>query len=404
MQAINAMGLGVFAMPLLLAVGAHADVVTDWNQRASEITVAHQAGPWGQAPMVLIQVAVFESVNAITRRYPQAGYLKLEAPAGASLDAAVAAVNRAVLTRMATTQGAAIEAAYQAALAAVPEGRAKADGIALGEKAAGGILAMRTPTGALPVHYRPVTAPGVYVPTVVPANADLPPARCWVLERVDQFRPGPPPDLKSVVWARDYNEVKALGARTGSQRTAEQTEIARFWTATTPTIYYPIARSVASQPGREVTQNARLLAVSGQAMVDAIDAVFDAKYQYHFWRPFTAIRNGDQDGNDATERDAGWLPLIETPMHPEYPCAHCTIAASLGAVLKAEIGSGATPRLSTTSPTLPGVTRSWVSVDAFTQEVINARIYDGVHYRYSGEVGNALGTQVGELAAAKLLR
>ncbi|MDM0019004.1 vanadium-dependent haloperoxidase [Variovorax saccharolyticus] len=394
----------LLALSLMTLASARADVVTDWNQKASEITVAHQAGPWGQAPMVLIQAAVFEAVNAITRRYPQAGYLKLEAPAGASIDAAVAAANRAVLTRMATTQGAATEAAYQVALATVPEGPAKADGIALGEKAAAGILALRAPTGASPVFYRPVTAPGSYVPTVVPANADLPPARCWVLDRVDQFRPGPPPDLKSAVWARDFNEVKTLGARTGSQRTAEQTEIARFWTATTPTIYFPIARSVANQPGREVTQNARLLAASGQAMVDAIDAVFDAKYQYHFWRPFTAIRNGDQDGNDATERDAGWLPFIETPMHPEYPCAHCTIAASLGAVLKAEIGSGPTPRLSSTSPTLPGVTRSWASVDAFTQEVVNARIYDGVHYRNSGEVGNALGTKVGEVAAAKLLR
>ena len=191
MKAINVKRLCVFAAPFLLAASAQADVVTDWNQRASEITVAHQAGPWGQAPMVLIQAAVFESVNAVTRRYPQAGYLKLDAPAGASIDAAVAAANRAVLIRMATTQGAGIEAAYQAALATVPEGPAKADGIALGEKAASGILAMRKPTGALPVFYRPITGAGVYVPTVVPANADLPPASCWVLDRVDQFRPAP---------------------------------------------------------------------------------------------------------------------------------------------------------------------------------------------------------------------
>lgn len=186
--------------------------------------------------------------------------------------------------------------------------------------------------------------------------------------------------------------------------TAEQTEIARFWTATTPTVFYPIARLVANQPGREVTQNARLLAASAQAMVDATDAVFVAKYRYHFWRPFTAIRNGDQDGNDATEREAGWLPFIETPMHPEYPCAHCTVAGSLGAVLKAEIGSAPPPRLSSTSPTLPGVTRSWTSIEAFNQEVINARIYSGVHYRHSGEVGTALGIKIGEVAAAKLLR
>ena len=393
-----------FAIPALLTCGAQADVVTDWNQKASEIAVAHQPGPWGHAPLVLIQAAVFEAVNAITQRYPQTGYLKLKAPAGTSIEAAVAAANRAVLTRMAPTQTASIEAAYQAALATVPEGPAKTDGIALGEKAAAGIIALRAPTGAPPVFYRPVTSPGQYVPTVVPAGADLPPARCWVLDRVDQFRPGPPPELKSATWARDYNEVKALGARAGSQRSAEQTEIARFWTATTPTIYYPIARSLATQPGREVTRNARLLAASGQAMVDAVEAVFDAKYRYHFWRPFTAIRNGDQDGNDATERDAGWLPFIETPMHPEYPCAHCTVAAALGAVLKADVGSGAMPRLSGTSPTLPGVTRSWTSVEAFTQEVINARIYDGVHYRNSGEVGRELGTKVGELSAAKLLQ
>lgn len=405
MNTLSVKRLSGFALlPFLLVADVRADVVTDWNQKSSEITVAHQAGPWGQAPMALIQAAVFESVNAVTRRYPQAGYLKLEAPAGASIDAAVAAANRAILTRMATTQTAAVEAAYQAALSVIPEGAAKADGIALGEKAAAGILALRAPTGAAPVFYRPVTSPGHYVPTVVPAMADLPAARCWVLDRVDQFRPGPPPELKSAVWARDYNEVKALGARTGSQRSAEQTEIARFWAATTPTIYYPIARSVANQPGREVTQNARLLSASGQAMVDAIEAVFDAKFHYHFWRPFTAIRNGDQDGNDATERDAGWLPLIETPMHPEYPCAHCTIAGSLGAVLKAEIGSGVVPRLSSTSPTLPGITRSWSSIDAFTQEVINARIYDGVHYRNSGEVGRALGAKVGEVSASKLLR
>ncbi|MES2960191.1 MAG: vanadium-dependent haloperoxidase [Pseudomonadota bacterium] len=396
--------LGALSMSVLFAASVRADIVTDWNQKASEITVAHMAGPWGQAPMGLVQVAVFEAVNAITRRYPQAGYLKLEAPAGTSIDAAVAAANRAVLTRMATTQVAAVEAAYQAALAAVPEGAAKTNGIAVGEKAAAGVLALRAPTGAAVAFYRPVTSPGIYVPTVVPALADLPPARCWVLDRVDQFRPGPPPDLKSATWTRDYNEVKALGARTGSQRTAEQTEIARFWTATTPTVYYPVARSVANQPGREVTQNARFLAASGQAMVDGIDAVFEAKYHYHFWRPFTAIRNGDQDSNDATERDAAWLPFIETPMHPEYPCAHCTIAAALGAVLKAEIGNAPTPRLSSTSPTLPGVTRSWASVDAFMQEVLVARIYDGVHYRNSGEVGSVLGTRVGEVAAAKLLR
>jgi hypothetical protein len=144
--------------------------------------------------------------------------------------------------------------------------------------------------------------------------------------------------------------------------------------------------------------------VFAQVGVDAIDAVFDAKYTYQFWRPFTAIRNGDQDGNDATERDASWLPFIDTPMHPEYPCAHCTAAGAYGAVLQAEIGTEPAPPLSSVSPTLPGATRTWVSVSAFVQEVSNARIYDGVHYRNSAEVGTALGRQVGELAVSKLMR
>ena len=298
--------------------------------------------------MAVVQAAVFESVNAITRRYPQAGPEAEPAP-GASIDAAVAAVNRAVLLAWRRRRGR-DRGGVPGCARRMPEGQAKADGIALGEKAVAELIAACADRGA-PVFYRPVTRPGMYVPTVVPAGADLPPGTlCWVLDRVDQFRPGPPPDLKSAVWARDYNEVKALGARTGSKRTAEQTEIARFWTATGPTIYFPIVRSVASQPGREVTHNARFLAVVRAGGVDAIDAVFDAKYHYHFWRPFTAIRNGDQDGNDATERDPSWLPFIETPMHPEYPCAHCTAAGGYGAVLHAEIGSGPAPRLRSTSP------------------------------------------------------
>jgi hypothetical protein len=220
----------------------------------------------------------------------------------------------------------------------------------------------------------------------------------------DQFRPGPPPALASAQWARDYNEIKAVGAKNSTTRTPAQTETARFSEATAPTIYFPVVRSVANVPGREVTQNARLLPVTAEAMDDALIAVFDGKYFYNFWRPVTAIRNGDIDGNDATERDTGWLPFIDTPMHPEYPCAHCIVSGAVGAVLVAEIGSGPTPLLSTTSPTAPGVVRSWTSIDDFVVEVANARIYDGVHYRNSAEVGTAMGKKIGALTAANALR
>jgi hypothetical protein len=146
------------------------------------------------------------------------------------------------------------------------------------------------------------------------------------------------------VWKRDFDEIKAMGALNNSKRTPEQTAIARFWEATGPAIYWPVARSVATLPGRDVTDNARLLAMAAMAMDDALIAVFDAKYTYNFWRPVTAIRNADGDA-----RDPGWAPFIDTPMHPEYPCAHCIVSASLGAVLKAEIGTGPAPKLSSSS-------------------------------------------------------
>src|SRR5262249_34074269 len=231
-----------------------------------------------------------------------------------------------------------------------------------------------------PESYRPHTTAGVYVPTVIPIVSQWPQRKPWVMARADQFRPGPPPSLTSDLWARDYNEIKALGAKNSTTRSAEQTAIARFWETGRPMIYSQVVGSVANAPGREVTQNARLFAAVTQAIDDALIAIFDAKYHYNFWRPVTAIRNGDTDGNDATERDPSWIPFIDTPMHPEYPCAHCIHAATIGAILQAEIGAGPVPKLSTSSPTAAGAVRSWTRIDDFVREVANARIYDGVHY------------------------
>jgi hypothetical protein len=218
-----------------------------------------------------------------------------------------------------------------------------------------------------------------------------------VMTKADQFRPGPPPALNSDTWTRDYNEIKAVGGRNSTVRTPEQTAIAKFWEATAPSVYWPVARSVTAQPGRDVTENARLLAVAGMAMDDALIAVFDAKYHYNFWRPVTAIRNG-HDGNDAITREPGWVPFVDTPMHPEYPCAHCIVSSALAAVLAAEIGNGPSPKLSSSSVTAQNAVRTWATVNDFTQEVSVARIYDGVHYRNSTVVGSLMGKKIGELA------
>jgi hypothetical protein len=387
------------AVMLFGAPWAHADVVTDANARAADIASKNPATPIAVRTMAIVQVSVFEAVNAISGRYPTFR-VKLTAAPGASVDAAVVAATRTALTKLMPTQQTAIEADYQAALKAVPDGRAKTDGIAIGEQAATAIVALCAEDGSIaPNTYRPHTTAGVYVPTTFPAVPHWGKRKPWVLASGEQFRPGPPPALTSDIWKRDFDEIKAIGGKDSTRRSAEQTAIARFWEATAPAVYWPVARSVASAPGRDVIDNARLLAVAGMAMDDALIAVFDAKYTYNFWRPVTAIRNAEGDA-----RDPGWTPFIDTPMHPEYPCAHCIVSASLGAVLAADIGTGSTPKLSSASSTASGAVRTWTSIDDFVQEVAVARIYDGVHYRNSTEVGSAMGKKIGELAAKRIPR
>ncbi len=385
-----------------LAGNASADVITDWNLRAGELIVESKLGtPPAMRAMALVQTAVYEAANAITRRYPTRG-LQLETTA--SVDAAVAAANHATLGKLIPSQQASIDGAYQAALEKIADGSAKTAGIAVGQKAAAAILAARADDGAAAAEaYRPQTSAGVYVPTALPAVPQWPQRKPWLMTRADQFRPASPPALTSEQWARDYNEVKSFGGKSSRTRTTEQTDIARFWEATLPPIYHGLVRTVAAMPGRDLTRNARLFAAVTQACDDAMIAVFDAKYHYGFWRPISAIRNGDIDGNAATERDASWTPFIDTPMHPEYPCAHCIQAATVGAVLQAEVGNGAQPTWTTTSSTAKGAARRWATLDEFVQEVKDARVYDGVHYRFSVEAGAAMGRQIGALAASRLL-
>jgi hypothetical protein len=345
---------------------------------------------------------VFHAANAIARRYPSELGPRLEAADGASVEAAIAAAHRTALVRLLPAQQPAIDEAYRTALNIVADGPAREAGIAVGERAALAQLSARADDGATaPEAYRPYTTPGRYVPAVLPAVPQWPQRRPWLLNSAAQFRPGPPPALDSERWARDYNEIKAVGSRHSTVRTAEQTDIARFWETTAPPIYHGVVRSVAEMPGRDIVRNARLFAAVTQGIDDAMIAVFDAKYHHGFWRPITAIRNGDIDGNDATQADASWMPLITTPAHPEYPCAHCIQAGVVGAILQAELGSGPQPVLSTASASASGAVRRWPSVAAFMQEVGNARVYDGVHFRFSTEVGADMGRRIGGLVVQR---
>lgn len=378
----------VLALPV---TSARADVITDWNQQADGLITESKLGtPPAVRVMALLQTAVADAVAAT--------------PADASVDAAVAAAHRSVLGKLLPAQQAALDTAVQAALAKLADGPAKAAGIAAGEKAAAELFARRVDDNpGQPEAYRPHAAPGVYVPTAAPAIPQWPLRKPWLMTSASQFRPGPPPVLTGERWARDFNEVRELGGRASTQRSAEQTDVARFWEYSLPAIYHGVLRSVALQPGRDVRRNARLFAAAAQAMDDAMIGVFDAKYHHHFWRPATAIRNGDSDGNPATPREPGWAPLIDAPMHPEYPSGHSILAATVATVIKADVGTGAMPVLATASPSAKGAVRRWQRADDFVREVSNARIWGGIHFRSATEAGEQMGQRIGELAGARHL-
>jgi hypothetical protein len=239
------------------------------------------------------------------------------------------------------------------------------------------------------------TRPGVYIPTPITAGSQWPNVTPFALASPSQFRAKPPPSLKSAEWVRDYNEVKDLGAKNSTKRTARQTEDARFWLVVGPRAANPLPRQIVIAKNMDLLDSARFMALASVAAVDAIIGVFDAKYKYEFWRPITAIRNGDIDGNPATVRDAIWQPIDATPMHPEYPCAHCIISSAVAAVVQGLLGSDEIPEVALTSPFIPGVTIASRALRAYTDEVANARICAGFHYRFSTIAGREMGQKIG---------
>ena len=390
------------ASTALFAGAARADVIMDWNAKVDAIATEKQIPPipHGRA-LSMLHVAMFEAVNAIERRY--APYkLTLSADRSISKEAAAAAYD--VLLAIYPDQKSDLDKALSASLSGIADTESKSKGIELGQQAAAGVIALRANDGSAAMEsYRPHTSPGVYVPTTVPVFSMTGATTPWVMTSGSQFRPSPPPALDSETWTRDLNEIREIGARNSSKRTPEQTAIGRFWLLTGARTYNPIVRQAAIARNMDVVDCARLFALTSIAGHDAYVAVFDAKYHYNLWRPVTAIRNADTTSNPATPREASWLPLGETPMHPEYPCAHCITSAAVGAVLQNIVGDEF-GEFSLTSSTAPGVTRKWTRVQDYSDEVANARIYAGFHYRFSAEIGKDMGRKIGELTAATQLR
>jgi hypothetical protein len=389
--------------PITAAAG---NVITDWDEKAVSVVQTGTAPPPPTAfrTMAILHVAMFDAVNSIEPHY-QPYKIRLAATPDTSKEAAAAAAAGAVLVKLVPDAAADVQSTLMSYLATLPDGEAKSRGVQLGQEVATRILGLREKDGAsAPDTYRPKTKPGVYIPTPITVGSQFPNVTPFAITSPSQFRPKPPPSLKSQQWARDYNEIKDLGEKNSTRRTARQTEDARFWLLVGPRSTYPLPRQVAVASNMSVLDSARFMALVSIATMDAMIAVFDAKYKYEFWRPITAIRNGDIDGNPATERVATWQPIDVTPMHPEYPCAHCITSSAIAAAIEAVLGTEEIPEVTLTSAFAPGVTHRFTDLRAYTEEVANARIYAGFHYRSSTIIGREMGQKIGDWVVKSVMQ
>jgi hypothetical protein len=397
---VAVVGAGIaFAAP----PSARANVITDWDEKA--VAVVTPVGPYpAQRLMAMVHVAMFDATNSIARRYLP--YLvQLPAAPTTSKEAAAATAAAAILATIDAKTANEMKVAVASYLASIPDGAAKLDGIKLGQAVAARVLEARSNDGSdAPDDYRPRTTPGVYIPTPITAGSIWPGVKPFAIAKLSQFRPQPPVALTSETWAKDFNELCDYGGKTSAKRLPQQNETARFWLMVGPQPYHPFARHLVTAQQMNIEDSARFMALVAVGLTDALIALFDAKYQYNFWRPITAIRNGDIDDNPATERRATWQPIDNTPLHPEYPCAHCVLSGVVAGVVAAVLGTEDIPEVAVTSPTAPGVTHRWTNLTVFAEEVANARIWAGFHYRFSTQVGTPMGRQIGEYVVKNVMQ
>ena len=399
----------VVAIALLLAVPpvAKADVVLTWNRIAVETFIAQGASPFAQGRfMSITQLAVFEAVNAITHDYePYLG--TVVAPEGASVDAA--AIEAAYRVLFAYFPGNAnIGPAHTASLAAIPDGQAKTDGIAVGADAAAKMVALRTGDGsAPPAFYLPTSMdPGVWqpTPTCPPAGGvnfqwqfitpfgvpSTPGDQSWIAA----FLPPPPPAITSSQYAKDLNEVLRVGAAGSTERPPDRTDVARFYQGSSPSLVFnQAARQVAEAQGRSLSHNARALALINMASNDALIVSFATKYHYQLWRPETAIHRANEDNNKKTEFDITYVPYIATPCFPSYPSNHASGSTGAAEALRRIYGAGGHD-ITIVNPGFPGLVYEYTTFKQITDDIDDARIYGGIHFRFDQDAGSKMGREV----------
>jgi membrane-associated phospholipid phosphatase len=384
---------------------ARADEVTDWNQLMFQAALVAKTSPLVMTRVAaIVQAAVFDAVNGIERRYTPI-HVEPAAARGASRRAAAVQAAYGTLVKLYPSQQSTFDAELAASLAAISSEDAGehsvsiARGIEWGQTVADAIWAWRSTDGFTPPpppflggsavgEWRP-TPPG-FAPGAGPQFAYMTP---WVITSPSQFRPAGPPALTSARYTADFNETKTMGSATSASRTSDQTVASMFWQASTVSYFWnTIAVSLAAERHTTLSENARLLALLNLAMTDATIACWDAKYFYVFWRPVTAIPLADTDDNPATIADLSWTPLLVTPAHPEYPSAHSTISGAGATVLADYFGEDTS--FSVKSDVLLGVVRSFPSFSAALDEITDARVFAGIHFRSACNDGQATGIAV----------
>jgi hypothetical protein len=391
----------------------HADAVTDWVA-VMETTVSQVPDP--ALPIrsaAITQVAVFEAVNAIVGDYePYLG--SVTAPPGASPDAAAIAAAHRVLISLHPDQAASLDAERVASLAALPDGPAKDTGIVVGEAAALATLGKRADDGMnddgmnADAPDTPGTLPGQYRPTppdFTPAfRPGLGAVKTFAVKSGAQFRVPAPPALRSGRYTRDYNEVRKVGDAHSHDRPLDRADVARFYAVPDIVpIYFPAARQVSQAQGKTLAENARIFALLGMAIFDAMVACFDSKYFYDFWRPVTAIQLGSSDGNRNTDGDANWAAFVPTPPFPSYPSGHASFGGAARRVLERMFGADG-HAITLASPKVPDVVLRYSSWKQITDDIDDARIYGGVHYRFDQEEAARQGRRVGAYVLRHWLR
>lgn len=397
------------------AVPAHADAVTHWNDITVRAVTMGRPGAPGFLDVALVQAAVHDAVQAFERRFRP--YHVWIGDASGSEEAAVAAAARDTLVGLYPAQRTAIDADYQSFL--TTRGLEGNPGLLVGQQAAAALLTQYrgVPSPPLP-PYVGVAKTGVWRPTPsYIGNPPMPPpfspmaavylafTRPYTFDRPSRFRPGPPPRLKSELYRRDYDEVKAYGAREGSARTPDQTDLAYFWNDTVVPMWNRTLRSIADANITSLGDSARLFALANLATADALISCWDTKYHYSFWRPVTAIQEGDSDGNSKTVGDSTWEPLVNTPNYPDYTSGANVVSGAMTAMLRHVFRTDALSfSITTDAPNVSQRTRHYTRLSEAAQEVVDARMLRGIHFRFADEMARRQGQEVARWVFRKVLR